>query len=153
MLDIAKKNKAVLGLFKDESAGKIIKELCFIRAKMYSYIKDGESDDKIRVMKYGRYEGVAAKGIQKSAVKLLTHEKYRNCILSKVLADRLVDSTFYRIASKEHQLMTIQQTKRGLSHYDDKRYYLDANRSHAHGHYRNVVGDRHMPELKPTRVI
>ena len=32
------KNKKVIGLFKDELAGKIIKEFCALRAKTYSYL-------------------------------------------------------------------------------------------------------------------
>ena len=37
------KNKKVIGWFKDELGGKIIKEFCALRTKTYSYLMD---DDK-----------------------------------------------------------------------------------------------------------
>ena len=134
LIAIKNTNKGLLGKFKDESAGKIIEELCFLRAKMYSYIIEGET------------KGIAkAKGISKAAAKMLTHEKYKNCLLKEDNESRLQESTFYRIASKDHQLRTIKQTKRSLSHYDDKRYYIDGIHSRAHGHYLN---HREAAELK-----
>ena len=112
--------------------------MCFIRSKMYSYIKLEDADTTSnRKSNYGRYNGVAAKGVKKSAIKYLTHDKYKRCLLSENKDDRLIQSSFYRIESKDHQLQTIHQTKNSLSHYDDKRYYLDAIHSRAHGHYMN----------------
>ena len=40
------KNKKVIGLFKDELRGKIMKELCVLRAKTYSYLMDDDSEGK-----------------------------------------------------------------------------------------------------------
>ena len=40
------KNKRVPGLFKDELGGKIIKELCALRAKTWSYLRDDGSEIK-----------------------------------------------------------------------------------------------------------
>ena len=39
------KNKKVIGLFKDELRGKIMTEFCALRAKAYSFLIDGYSDD------------------------------------------------------------------------------------------------------------
>ena len=36
----------VIGMFKDELGGKIIKEFCAPRAKTYSYLKDDDSEEK-----------------------------------------------------------------------------------------------------------
>ena len=127
LLKIKKDNKDVFGKFKDESAGKSIYEMCFIRAKMYSYIKEGADVVNPRVLnKKGQYEGVTAKGVKKSAVKYLTHEKYKKCLLSDNIEDFSTVCSFFRIASKDHELMTLKQEKKALSHYDDKRDYIDA---------------------------
>ena len=39
-------NKKVLGMFKDELGEKIIKELCALRAKTYTYLMDDDSEKK-----------------------------------------------------------------------------------------------------------
>ena len=38
-------NKKILGKFKDELGGKIMIELVALRAKTYSYLKDGYNDE------------------------------------------------------------------------------------------------------------
>ena len=40
------KNKKVIGLFKDELGGKIIKEFCALRVKTYAYLMDDDSEKK-----------------------------------------------------------------------------------------------------------
>ena len=40
------KNKKVIGFFKNELAGKIIKEVCALRLKTYSFILDDYSEKK-----------------------------------------------------------------------------------------------------------
>ena len=40
------KNKKVIGLFKDELGGKIIKEFCALRVKTYPYLMDDDSEKK-----------------------------------------------------------------------------------------------------------
>ena len=40
------KNKKVIGFFKDELGGKIMKEFCALRAKAYAYLMDGDGEKK-----------------------------------------------------------------------------------------------------------
>ena len=40
------KNKKVIGYFKDELGGKIMKEFCALRAKTYAYLMDNDSEKK-----------------------------------------------------------------------------------------------------------
>ena len=40
------KNKKVIGLFEDELGARIMKEICALRAKTYSYLIDHDSDAK-----------------------------------------------------------------------------------------------------------
>ena len=40
------KTKKVIGLFKDELGGKIIKEFCALRAKAHVYLIDDDSEKK-----------------------------------------------------------------------------------------------------------
>ena len=39
-------NKKVIGKFKDELGGKIMKELCALRAKAYAYLLDDDNEIK-----------------------------------------------------------------------------------------------------------
>jgi hypothetical protein len=41
-----------------------------------------------------------------------------------------------KIASLRHTNYTVEYEKKGLSQYDDKRYYLNKYDSLAHGHYK-----------------
>jgi hypothetical protein len=43
--------------------------------------------------------------------------------------------TVRRFDSRYHQVVTIEQTKRALSLFDDKRIWLNRNTSVAYGHY------------------
>ena len=65
-------NKKVLGVFKDEAAGRIMEEFVGLRAKLYSYkMFEGEESKK-------------CKGIKKSVVKKsITHEDYKNCLFTE----------------------------------------------------------------------
>ena len=68
--DLIKKNKDVLGMFKDEAEGNYITEMCFLRAKMYTFSKEGVDKP---IMK--------AKGVKKSAMKQLMKVMYKDCLL------------------------------------------------------------------------
>ena len=62
------KNKKVIGLMKDELGGKIMTKFVGLRAKTYSYLIDGGSEDK------------KAKSTKMCVIKRkLKFENYKNC--------------------------------------------------------------------------
>ena len=65
------KNKKVIGLMKDELAGKIITKFVALRAKTYAYLTDdGDSEKKAKGTK---------KCVRESRLKF---EDYKNCLLN-----------------------------------------------------------------------
>ena len=120
-------NKKVLGMFKDEAAGKIIKEFVGLRAKLYSYKMDeGEENKK-------------CKGIKKAVVeKSIRHEDYKTCL--ETGKEQLRRQNIIR--SYEHTLYTEEVNKIALSATDDKRYLLkDSYDTLAWGHYKIRDGE------------
>ena len=115
-------NKKVLGMFKDEAAGKTIKEFVGLRAKLYSYKMDEGEENK------------RCKGIKKAVVKKsITHEDYKTCLTTG--KEQLRRQNIIR--SYEHVLYTEEVNKIALSAADDKRYLLkDSFDTLAWGHYK-----------------
>ena len=115
-------NKKVLGMMKDEAAGKIIKEFVGLRAKLYSFIMDeGEEIKK-------------CKGIKKQVVESsISHENYKTCLLTG--KEQLRKQNILR--SYSHEVYTEEVNKVALSALDDKRYILkDGMHTLAWGHYK-----------------
>ena len=103
-------NKKVLGMFKDEVAGRYIEEFVGFRAKLYSY-KMFEAE-----------ESKKCKGVKKSVVKKsITHEDYKNCFFTGKEQLRKMNV----IRSHKHDVYTEGVNKVALSSNDDKRYILD----------------------------
>ena len=115
-------NKKVLGKFKDEAAGKVIKEFVGLRAKLYSYKMDEGKENK------------RCKGIKKAVVeKSIRHEDYKTCLTTG--KEQLRRQNIIR--SYEHTLYTEEVNKVALSAADDKRYLLkDSFDTLAWGHRR-----------------
>ena len=115
-------NKKVLGMFKDEAAGKIIKEFVGLRAKLYSYKMEEGKENK------------RCKGIKKAVVeKSIRHEDYKTCL--ETGKEQLRKQNIIR--SYEHTLYTEEVNKIALSATDDKRYLLkDSYDTLAWGHHR-----------------
>ena len=112
-------NKKVLGKFKDEENGKIIKEAICLKPKMYAI----KTEDGIHKK---------AKGIPKKKVeKELQFNKYKNT-LNNINRDKI---NYTSIRSESHVINTINQEKTGLSNYDDKRYWKNFLESLPYGHY------------------
>ena len=117
-----KTNKKVIGKFKDEAAGKIIKEFIGLGSKMYSYVKDNDENSK------------TAKGIKKIVIKKdIKHEDYKNTLFN----NKQMYHTMKTIRSDHHQLGSYELNKVSLSCFDDKRYIHDNGiTSYAYGHHK-----------------
>ena len=115
-------NKKVLGMFKDEAAGKNIKEFVGLRAKLYSYKMEEGKENK------------RCKGIKKAVIeKSIRHEDYKTCL--ETGKEQLRKQNIIR--SYEHVLYTEEVNKIALSSKDDKRYLLkDSHDTLAWGHYK-----------------
>ena len=115
-------NKKVLGMFKDEAAGKIIKEFVGLRAKLYSFIMEDGKENK------------RCKGVKKQVVESsITHEDYKTCL--RTGKEQLRKQNIIR--SYEHEVYTEEVNKVALSALDDKRYILgDGIHTLAWGHYK-----------------
>ena len=65
------KNKKVIGLFKDELGGTIMKEFVAFRVRTYSYLMDDDSEHK------------KTKGTKKCVIKIrLMFENYTDCLFN-----------------------------------------------------------------------
>ena len=115
-------NKKVLGMFKDEAAGKIIIEFVGLRAKLYSFIMEDRKENK------------RCKGVKKQVVESsITHEDYKTCLRTR--KEQLRKQNILR--SYEHEVYTEEVNKIALSALDDKRYILgDGIHTLAWGHYK-----------------
>ena len=115
-------NKKVLGKFKDEVAGKIIKEFVGLRAKLYSFKMEDGAENK------------RCKGIKKQVVKeTITHEDYKTCLTTgkEILRKQNI------LRSYDHEVYTEEVNKIALSATDDKRHILnDGKDTLAWGHYK-----------------
>ena len=70
-------NKKVIGKFKDELGGKIMKEFCALRAKTYAYLLDDDNEMK------------KAKGTKKCVIKRrLMFENYRDSLFNNKIIMR-----------------------------------------------------------------
>ena len=99
-------NKKVIGMFKDELGGNIMKEFCAFRAKTYTYLMDDDSEKK------------KAKGI-KRGVRKCRHmfENYKDSLFNykTILKSQL------RFKSGHHNVYTEQVNKITLNSNDNKR--------------------------------
>ena len=117
-------NKKVLGMMKDEAAGKIIKEFVGLRSKLYSFVMDDGGETK------------KCKGIKKQVVESsIRHEHYKTCLTTgkELLRKQNI------LRSYNHEVYTEEVNKVALSASDDKRHILsDGMDTLALGHYKIV---------------
>ena len=117
-------NKKVLGMMKDEVAGKIFKEFVGLRSKLYSFVMDDGGETK------------KCKGIKKQVVESsIRHEHYKTCLTTgkELLRKQNI------LRSYDHEVYTEEVNKVALSALDDKRHILsDGMDTLALGHYKIV---------------
>jgi hypothetical protein len=119
-------NNMVVGKMKDESEGKIVTEIVALRPKMYSYTK-------LQTTQFEVYDEVKrGKGISRGVMKGVHFDDYK----AQLNTPHENHVNMLRIGQKRHHLYTLEQRKRGLCAYDDKRYLLaDGINTLAHGHH------------------
>lgn len=120
------KNKKVIGKFKDELNGIILKEYCGLRSKCYSYLYD--EDDKNDVKCKGIKKNLLmSKSIklneldEKERERLIKMDNFKTCLFE----DKEEYREMYTIRSYKHELFTICMNKLALSNKDGKRYILE----------------------------
>jgi hypothetical protein len=120
-------NKAVVGKFKDETNGVPIKEFIGLRSKCYSILTVTEKQKS------------TAAGVKRNVRDSdLHHDLYRQILLGgdQPIKDHYIRQKTFR--SHKHVVYTIDQSKVGLTRYDDKRWLLnDGITTRPHGHYKN----------------
>ena len=114
-------NKKVLGKFKDECDGKVITKFIALRPKMYCFkIFEEKKPEK------------KAKGVPKNTVKKeLDMNDYSEALHNR----KSKNVNFNAIRSKNHQIYSINQSKVGLTSYDNKRHWYNDTESVPYGHY------------------
>ena len=99
-------NKKVIGMFKDDLGGKIMKAFCALRAKAYAYITEDGSVHK------------RAKGTKKCIIKReIMFEHYKDCLFNS----KTIKKSQQRFRSNHHNVHTEEVNKIALSSNYDKR--------------------------------
>jgi hypothetical protein len=109
-------NKAKLGFFKDElCGGKKCVEFIGLRPKCYAL---NLVDKKSNV----ESEKKICKGLGRAAIKnRLRFSQYKNCLENEITQRH----EFSTIRSTKHNIKTLRQKKKALSHFDCKRWLFD----------------------------
>ena len=103
------KNKKVIGFFKGELGGKIIKEFCALRAKAYAYKLDDDTEMK-------KAKGTK-KCIMKREIMFAILANYRGSLFN----NEVIIRSQQRFRSYNHKVYTEEVNKIALSSNDDKR--------------------------------
>ena len=102
-------------MYKDELGGKIMIEFCALRAKAYSFLIDGYSDNDYEKKKIINKK---VKGTKKSVIKSeLMYKNYKDSLFNDEVIIRLQQ----RFRSDHHRVCTEEVNKIALSSNDDKR--------------------------------
>jgi hypothetical protein len=117
-------NKARLGCVKDEGAGEVWKEWVLLKPKCYSMCTVNEHEHK------------RAKGVQRSVVANEIYHKDYVAIFEGCQDDY---RSVRRFSSTRHTITTVEQRKKALSLWEDKRAWISLNESKAYGHHSLLV--------------
>ena len=140
------KNRKVIGKFKDELGGKIMTEFCALRAKAYSFLIDGYSDDDYEKNKIINKK---AKGTKKCIVK---REIIFKNYVDAVLNDKVLIKSQQRFRSDHHKVYTEEVNKIALSSNDDKRIQTsDRITTYPYGMEIDVGSQKLIEESENTR--
>ena len=119
-------NKKVVGKFKDECGGKIIKESINLKAKQYYIDIENDKDKK------------TGKGIKKSVLETIEKTRYYNAIFHNFEKDKMsYDETMTFIRSQKHTINTVSINKVCITSFDDKKFICNDNIEQlSFGHYK-----------------
>ena len=116
------KLNSVVGKFKDENKVDKYKEWIFLRPKCYSLLSEKAS--------------MKAKGVTLKDTDI-KHQLYLDCFNT----NKMVSVKQFRIGSRNHQLYSFKGSKVALTNNDDKRVWIEKNRSVPYGHYLLTIFD------------
>ena len=114
-----RRNKKVIGKFKDELGGKIMKEFCALRAKTYAYLLDDDNEIK------------KAKGTKRCVIKRrIRFEKF----IDSLFNNKKIMQSQMRFKSDHHEMYTEEVNKIALNYIEDKRLQtFDGITTYPHG--------------------
>ena len=93
----------------------------YSRSKMYSLLRADGVEKK------------TAKGVNRSyQEKFIRHQNYRDCLASNLSSVEKITS--YSILSRNHNVYTVKQEKKGLSPFNDKKFFRADGKSFSFGH-------------------
>ena len=128
------KNEKAIGLFKDELGGQIMKEVCALREKAYSYLMDDNS------------EIIKSKGTKRCVIKQeLMFENYKYCLFN----DKIILKSQQRFKNNHHKVYIEEINKITLSSNNDKRLQTsDRIKTYSYGTNAFKVCESEMLEVK-----
>ncbi|VVC40977.1 Hypothetical protein CINCED_3A012511 [Cinara cedri] len=134
-------NKKVPGKFKEELNGQIMTEFVGLRSKLYSFkVFENKNESVLKNLK--------AKGVKKPIIKNeLCFNNFYNCLKNK--KTKYIKQNIFR--TDKHEIYTVEQNKKALSAYDDKRYILENGiNTLAWGHYSTKIEIEYLDNLIKT---
>jgi hypothetical protein len=116
-------NARVLGKFKDEADGRLIKEFIGLMSKLYCFtFVDQEPNNENNIVSPPPVK--RAKGVNRAVVAHgLSVDDYRRCLFEQRI--KLTENE--RFMSKHHRIYSVSVRKRSLAPFDDKRYVIPEN--------------------------